>query len=78
VSAGLTTGPGLESARILRQSTTEGIFETSRMLLATVSAFVLSTGVAWAECSPENWRECAGKPWVDGDKMETPQPMVAE
>jgi hypothetical protein len=42
------------------------------MLLATVSAFVLSTGVAWAECSPENWQDCAGKPWVDGDKMETP------
>ena len=44
----------------------------SRMLLATAGAFVLSTGVAWAECSPENWQDCAGKPWVDGDKMETP------
>jgi kynurenine formamidase len=42
------------------------------MLLATASALVLSTGVAWAECSPENWQDCAGKPWVDGDKMETP------
>jgi kynurenine formamidase len=42
------------------------------MLLATASALVLSTGVAWAECSPEAWQDCAGKPWVDGDKMETP------
>lgn len=43
-----------------------------RMLFAGASALVLSTGVAWAECSPENWQDCAGKPWVDGDKMETP------
>jgi kynurenine formamidase len=42
------------------------------MLLATASALVLSTGVAWAECSREAWQDCAGKPWVDGDKMETP------
>ena len=44
----------------------------TRMLLATASAMVLSTGVAWAECSEDNWQDCAGKPWVDGDKMETP------
>ena len=44
----------------------------SRMLIATASALVLSTSVAWAECSPENWQDCAGKPWVEGDKMETP------
>ena len=44
----------------------------SRMLLATAGAFVVSTSVAWAECSPESWHDCAGKPWVDGDKMETP------
>jgi hypothetical protein len=44
----------------------------SRMLLATASALVLSTGVAWAECSEDNWQDCAGKPWVEGDKMETP------
>jgi kynurenine formamidase len=44
----------------------------TRMLLATASALVLSSGAAWAECSPENWQDCAGKPWVDGDKMETP------
>ncbi|WP_323795542.1 cyclase family protein [Nisaea sp.] len=29
-------------------------------------------GAANAECTPENWKGCAGKPWVDGDKMETP------
>ena len=44
----------------------------SRMLLATASALVLSTGAAWAECSEDNWQDCAGKPWVEGDKMETP------
>src|SRR5262245_12881216 len=44
----------------------------SRMLLATAGALVLSTGVAWAECSKDDWQDCAGKPWVDGDKMETP------
>ncbi len=44
----------------------------SRMLLATASALLLTTGVAWAECSPDNWQDCGGKPWVDGDKMETP------
>ena len=44
----------------------------SRMLLAAASALVLSTGAALAECSPENWQDCAGKPWVEGDKMETP------
>ena len=44
----------------------------TRMLLATASALVLSSGVAWAECSEDNWQDCAGKPWVDGDKMETP------
>ncbi len=43
-----------------------------RMLFAGASALVLSTSVAWAECGPENWQDCAGKPWVDGDKMETP------
>src|SRR5919106_946009 len=44
----------------------------SRTLVAAASAFVLSTSVAWAECSEDNWQDCAGKPWVDGDKMETP------
>jgi kynurenine formamidase len=44
----------------------------SRVLLATAGVLVLSSGVAWAECTPENWQDCSGKPWVDGDKMETP------
>ncbi len=44
----------------------------TRMLLATASVLVFSSGVAFAECSPENWKDCAGKPWVDGDNMETP------
>ena len=32
----------------------------------------VTAGPAQAECSPENWQECAGKPWVDGNTMETP------
>ena len=44
----------------------------SRILVAAATAMVLSTGVAWAECGEDNWQDCAGKPWVDGDKMETP------
>jgi hypothetical protein len=44
----------------------------SRILIASAGALVLGTGVAWAECSPESWQDCAGKPWVEGDKMETP------
>ena len=43
-----------------------------RRIALHASALVLSTGVAWAECSEENWQDCAGKPWVEGDKMETP------
>lgn len=27
---------------------------------------------AHADCTPGTWKECAGKPWVDGNKMETP------
>jgi hypothetical protein len=34
----------------------------SRTLVAAASAFVLSTSVAWAECSEDNWQDCAGKP----------------
>ena len=30
------------------------------------------SGAALAECGPDNWRGCEGKPWVVGDKMETP------
>lgn len=29
------------------------------------------SGTALAACK-DDWKECAGKPWVDGDKMETP------
>ena len=40
---------------------------------AVVSAAGLTlSGAAMAECSAENWKDCAGKPWVDGQKMETP------
>lgn len=47
---------------------------TYRNALGVVLAaggLVLS-GLAQAECSAENWKDCKGKPWVDGDNMETP------
>ena len=45
-----------------------------RMLgLAAVAVGALAlTGTASADCTPDNWKGCAGKPWVDGDKMDTP------
>ena len=44
----------------------------TRVFFAAAGALVLSTGVAWADCTVDNWQGCAGKPWVDGDKMDTP------
>jgi kynurenine formamidase len=44
----------------------------TRVLFVTAGALILTTGVAWADCTPETWQDCAGKPWVTGDKMETP------
>ena len=38
-------------------------------VLAGAMAF---SGSAFAECSDTNWKACAGKPWVDGDQMDTP------
>ncbi len=38
---------------------------------ATLAAVLAVGGPAAAACK-DNWKECAGKPWVDGDKMETP------
>ena len=45
------------------------------ILLATVA--VIASGsllpmVVQTECSPQNWKACKGKPWVDGETMETP------
>ena len=40
---------------------------------ASVAAFMMTSGTATAaECSAENWKACKGKPWVDGDVMDTP------
>lgn len=38
---------------------------------AVACAFALA-GAAPEECSAQNWKACRGKPWVDGDVMETP------
>ncbi|UUX49851.1 cyclase family protein [Nisaea acidiphila] len=44
-------------------------FGIAALALAGTLAFA---GTGKAECTAENWQDCAGKPWVDGDKMETP------
>ena len=43
--------------------------------LTGLAALCLVAGAALpaaAECNADNWADCAGKPWVIGDKMETP------
>ncbi len=39
---------------------------------AAVTFGVVAGGGSAAACSPEDWTGCKGKPWVDGDVMETP------
>ena len=46
---------------------------------AVLGAGVLALGMgmtlsvpAQAECSAENWQDCQGKPWTEGDTMDTP------
>ena len=39
---------------------------------AAAIALCFAAPSASAECSASNWKDCKGKPWVDGDKMETP------
>jgi len=49
------------------------------MRLSTITAFAAATtlalglggGGALAACD-DNWKDCKGKPWVDGDTMDTP------
>ncbi len=47
-----------------------------RAAAGAVCASLLALG--WAatagaeDCSADNWKACKGKPWVDGDDMETP------
>ncbi len=36
------------------------------------AAMVAVSGTAVADCTPDNLDGCIGKPWVDGDVMETP------
>lgn len=43
-----------------------------RTMMVAAGSLVMTSGVAMAECSPESWKDCAGKPWIEGDTMETP------
>ncbi len=44
-----------------------------RILIATVAmaGMLAMSGQAQAACK-DDWKQCAGKPWVDGNNMETP------
>ena len=42
------------------------------IMAGLLTAIVLAVvGLAQADCQ-KNWKDCAGKPWVDGNNMETP------
>ena len=57
----------------------KSISAASALAGAVALVGVLAAGTAQAACE-DNWKECAGKPWVDGDVMDTPhgQHLVAE
>ena len=40
--------------------------------VAVAVALCFTTNDSAADCSANNWKGCKGKPWVDGDTMETP------
>ena len=43
--------------------------------ITVVAALVIGAGfsrAALSACSPEDWKDCKGKPWVVGERMETP------
>ncbi len=46
--------------------------KTKLFAAAAFAGTVALSGAAFAECGQGNWQDCAGKPWVDGDNMETP------
>ena len=49
------------------------IFAHSMMSAAAVGLLgVFTAGTSAYACSPEDWKACQGKPWVDGDVMDTP------
>ena len=41
------------------------------LVFSVLAAMIGLPGSAYADCK-DDWRDCAGKPWVDGDVMETP------
>jgi kynurenine formamidase len=42
------------------------------MTIGIAAGLLLGPSPVQAECSAEDWTGCAGKPWVDGEVMETP------
>ncbi|MEM9061383.1 MAG: cyclase family protein [Pseudomonadota bacterium] len=49
------------------------MLRTSATLAAALGALgLIATASTSHACSAEDWKACKGKPWVDGDVMETP------
>ncbi len=42
------------------------------VLVVCVSFLAAAPAMGQGECGTGNWKACKGKPWVDGDRMETP------
>ncbi len=50
----------------------QGVFMKKNLLaLVTGLAFAMFASISMA-CTVEDWKGCKGKPWVDGDVMDTP------
>ena len=48
------------------------MFKKTLISLSVLGCMAAAGVVSAQECSQENWQACAGKPWVDGDTMDTP------
>ena len=45
----------------------------TKKLISAAFAVVAGLAVASAQAAcTDDWKDCAGKPWVDGDVMDTP------
>ena len=53
----------------------KSISAASALAGAIALAGVLAAGTVRAACE-DDWKECAGKPWVDGDTMDTPMGSI--
>ncbi|MEZ5591201.1 MAG: cyclase family protein [Gammaproteobacteria bacterium] len=48
------------------------MFKKTLISLSVLGCMAAAGVISAQECSQVNWQACAGKPWVDGDTMDTP------